>query len=192
LIGLIGGSVLHVAVHELGHWLAAILVGLPVVSVRLGRFELGRPTPALAGTSGHVRVDLTHARRVLPARMTAVLLAGSAANLLVAIPAAVVAASHSASTGSRTLAVGVTVAGLYAATGNLLPRRPTSDYETDGRQALRWMFRPAQARASAVPRLASAPRPPIALLRESKAALQSRDAVRAQTADRQSPESVET
>jgi hypothetical protein len=83
--------------------------------------------------------------------MSLLALAGPGANVAVAVAAATtVIANRSASTGLRTMAVGVTVAGLYFAIANLVPRTPTSDHETDGRMALRWIFRPADARARMV------------------------------------------
>ena len=147
LIGLASGPILHVPVHELGHLLAAQALRLRVVGVRVWNLRFGRPDQALAGTSGHVRVELANARRWLPVRVSLFALAGPAANVAVAVATATtVIANRSASTGLRTLAVGVTVSGLSVAIASLAPRRPTSDHETDGRLALRWIFRPADAR----------------------------------------------
>jgi Zn-dependent protease len=148
LIGLGIGAVPHVVAHELGHLLAARALRLRVVSVRVGPLRFGRPDQSVAGTGGHVRVDLAHARRWVPMRMGLLALAGPAANVAVAMATATtVIANRSVSTGLRTQAVGVTVAGLCLAIGNLAPRRLTGDHETDGRTALRWIFRPADARA---------------------------------------------
>ena len=165
LIGLAGGPVLHVAAHELGHLLAAWVLRLRVIGVRVGPLRFGRTDEPLSGTGGHVRVDVVQARRWLPARMSLLALAGPGANVAVAMAAVTtVIANRSASTGLRTVTVGVTVAGLYLAIANLAPRGPTSDHETDGRVALRWIFRPADARARLVVKMSPARQGVVSLL----------------------------
>ena len=151
MAGFAVGLFLHVVVHELGHLMAAGLLRLRVVGVRIWGLRFGAPRSAPANSNGHVTVALGLARRWVPFRMTVVLLAGPAANVAVAALTTTVAANRSASTELRVGAVGATVAGFYLAIGNLLPRRPTSGLATtDGRKALRWIFRPARERARMV------------------------------------------
>lgn len=146
LVALPCGAALHVVVHELGHLLAAQALRLRIVGFRIWRLMLGSGR-TVAGSSGHVRVDLSGVRRWVPARMILLLLAGPAANLVAAAATAALVADRSASWGLRAVAVGFTVAGLLTAVMNLLPRRPTDELETDGLKALRWAFQPARAEA---------------------------------------------
>jgi hypothetical protein len=148
LIALPCGTAVHLVVHELGHLLAAVAMRLPVVGFRVWWLRLGFRSQPLVGSGGHVRVDLARVRRRVPARMCVLALAGPAANLVAAAATGAIVADTSVPAGVRAAAVGASVAGITMAAMNLLPRRPTTQLETDGLRALRWAFRPDAARAT--------------------------------------------
>jgi hypothetical protein len=86
-------------------------------------------------------------QRWLPARMVLSLLAGPGANLVVAAVAAGVASDPSWSVGTRSVAAGVSVAGIFVGGGNLIPLGTVPASGLDGPKALRWLVRPAAERA---------------------------------------------
>ncbi len=144
MLGLLAGSILHAALHELGHLLVARMMRLEVLGVRLWRFQLGAPGGRLARSSGHVLVDLRRPGRALPARMVGFTLAGPLTNLAAATATALVVAADSLPLEMRVVAVGLTVAGVLGAIVNLVPHRLTGTVANDGLAVLRWTFRPAQ------------------------------------------------
>lgn len=143
MIGLLGGSVLHVVVHELGHLLAARTMRLKVLGMRIWKLQWGAPG-SLAGSSGHVQVDLRRWHRALPARLVVFVAAGPLANVAAAVLTAVVATNESVPLEVRVVAVGLTAAGLCTAILNLVPYRLSGTTASDGLALLRWIFRPGK------------------------------------------------
>ena len=143
---LVGSYGLHPIVHEAGHLLAAVVLRLPVLGVRVGpvRFGLERDIP---GTGGHVLVDAAQIRAGVRSRLVLMLLAGAAADLALIPVAHAVVGSAEISLALRAVALGVTVSLGLGAVENLLPLPPVKGVTTDGRSALRWLLRPTEERA---------------------------------------------
>ena len=139
-----------IAVHELGHWLAAIAVGLPVRTLRIGPLVIersdGRHRARLDWTSisallGFNALDLPEQMPSRP-RLLAFVLGGPAANALAAAGChALQASTHPGSHLHAWLGLAWVVNG-YLAIGNLLPFR-RRDVMTDGMQALKLLRRPS-------------------------------------------------
>jgi hypothetical protein len=142
MLGLLGGSALHVVIHELGHLFAALTLRLRVLGFRVWRMQFGAPGPRLGGTGGHVVVDARRGQAAVPARMVIFTAAGPLANVATAATTAMVAMTESVSLEVRLVAVGLTVAGFVAAIVNLVPHRLSSTTANDGLMLLRWIFRP--------------------------------------------------
>lgn len=143
---LVARFVVHVPVHEVGHLVVAMALRMPVLGVRVGPFSTGlqRRSPQ---SHGHVLVDLARVLRWRPLRMSLMLLAGPAANLVVAGVVAAIAADPGRSTDVRAVAVGVALAGAHVGIGNLLPRVTSGGTSNDGWKLVRWVTRPAVEQA---------------------------------------------
>jgi hypothetical protein len=135
----------HIAAHELGHLLAALVMRLRVLGLRILAFQVGmaRTVPASAG---HVLVDVTRVRRLAPLRLTVLALAGPAVNLAGALVTARIALDHSAPLDVRYLAAGATVVGAQLGVSNLLPLE-RGGLVADGLNAWRWLRHTGAQRA---------------------------------------------
>ncbi|MFG3302993.1 hypothetical protein [Micromonospora chersina] len=124
----------HVVLHECGHLVAAKLLRLPVIAVRIAPF---------AGWRNEVAVRPAPSATALPLRMVLFYLAGPTANLSAATGLA--AAGASTSTPSTRLAL--LGAALVAALLGLVNLIPGTSPRSDGRNLLRWLSAPAAIRA---------------------------------------------
>ena len=139
----LGGTILH----ELGHLVAALLVGLPVVHVSL--------LPS-RGELAHVRFVMQPTRPLLPVKAIFTLLAGPLVNLVVAAEAL-----HLADLPGRSplwhgalLVVAVMQAGVGI--GNLIPMGRVRGMRSDGTQVALWIFQPSRMRYELIMRQVTA------------------------------------
>lgn len=119
----------HVVLHECGHLVAAKLLRLPVVAVRIAPFT---------GRRNEVVVRPAPSATALPLRMVLFYLAGPVANLCAAAGLAVAGASTSTPM-TRLALLGAAVVAALLGVLNLVPwMSPRSD----GRNLLRWLSTP--------------------------------------------------
>lgn len=127
---------LFLVLHECGHLLAAKLLRLPVVDIRI------RP-----GGRSYVRVRPGPSWPALPVRMTVFFLAGPATDL--ALTAGLFAGAAAAGWGvALNCLIASGLAGAVFGVGNLVPHRPRGGIRSDGGNVLLWVFRPARQRAA--------------------------------------------
>lgn len=141
LVGFAG----HTLIHELGHLVAAVLVRVPVVGMRVGPLHIG-DAPARPGLLGHVRVGLTDVRRGASARWALVCLAGPAVNAAVAFGTSRIAADDTHPPVVRLVAVILTAVGAFHTAGNLIPYVSASGRVNDGFNLARAVFTPSRLR----------------------------------------------
>ncbi|GAB3330014.1 hypothetical protein RMN56_30300 [Micromonospora halotolerans] len=125
----------HVVLHECGHLVAAKLLRLPVVAVRIAPFT---------GWRSEVWVRPTPTATALPLRMVSFYLGGPIANLCTAAVLATAAAMASTAF-TRVVLLGAALVGGLLGMVNVIPGiSPRSD----GRNLLRWLLTPTVARAA--------------------------------------------
>lgn len=125
---------LHLVLHECGHLVAAKLLRLPVVAVRVAPFN---------GWRNEVSVRPSPSMRALPLRMVLFYAGGPLANLCAATALVVVSTSTGTALTRLTLLGAAFVGALLGLTNLLLPGRSTC---SDGQNLLRWLRAPAAAR----------------------------------------------
>lgn len=136
LAGLAVGPLVHLIGHEVGHLVAAILLRLRVLDVRLfGISFTGRADDVAAHHA--VIVDLFAPRRLVTVRMVLFAAAGPAANLVIAWLAYLVGRDPSQDIALRAGAAALGLFGVAYGLGNLLPYRSGSQH-SDGLTVLRW------------------------------------------------------
>ncbi|MCZ7424776.1 hypothetical protein O7607_03425 [Micromonospora sp. WMMA1949] len=124
---------LHLVLHECGHLVAAKLLRLPVVAVRVAPFN---------GWRNEVSVRPSPSTMALPLRMVLFYAGGPLANLCAATALVVVSTSTGTALTRLTL-LGAAFVGALLGLTNLLPGRSTC---SDGQNLLRWLRAPAAAR----------------------------------------------
>lgn len=124
----------HVVLHECGHLVAAKLLRLPVIAVRVAPFT---------GWRNEVAVRPAPSATALPLRMVLFYLAGPTANL----SAAAALAAAGASTGPPSTRLALLGAALVAALLGLVNLIPGTSPRSDGRNLLRWLSAPTATRA---------------------------------------------
>ena len=124
---------LHLVLHEGGHLVAAKLLRLPVVAVRVAPFN---------GWRNEVSVRPSPSTMALPLRMVLFYAGGPLANLCAATALVVVSTSTGTALTRLTL-LGAAFVGALLGLTNLLPGRSTC---SDGQNLLRWLRAPAAAR----------------------------------------------
>ncbi|MFG1659899.1 hypothetical protein ACGFIY_25520 [Micromonospora chersina] len=124
----------HVVLHECGHLVAAKLLCLPVVAVRIAPFS---------GWRNEVAVRPAPSATALPLRMVLFYLGGPMANLC----AATALAAAGASTGTPLTRLALLGAALVAALLGVLNLVPWTSPRSDGRNLLRWLSAPTGSRA---------------------------------------------
>ncbi|MET7969465.1 hypothetical protein [Micromonospora sp. NPDC005305] len=125
----------HIVLHECGHLVAAKLLRLPVVAVRIAPFT---------GRRSEVWVRPTPTATALPLRMVLFYLGGSMANLCAA--AVLGAATTLPSTAlTRVVLLGAALVGALLGVVNLVPG---TSPRSDGRNLLRWLSSPTATRAA--------------------------------------------
>ncbi|SCL53238.1 hypothetical protein [Micromonospora chersina] len=124
----------HVVLHECGHLVAAKLLRLPIVAVRIAPFT---------GRRNEVVVRPAPSATALPLRMVLFYLAGPVANMCAAAALAVAGASTSTPM-TRLALLG---AALVAALLGVLNLIPGTSPRSDGRNLLRWLSAPTATRA---------------------------------------------
>nr|WP_239543060.1 hypothetical protein [Micromonospora terminaliae] len=125
----------HVVLHECGHLVAAKLLRLPVLAVRIAPFT---------GRRSEVWVRPAPTATALPLRMVMFYLGGPMANLCAA--AVLGAATAFTSTAVTRLALlGAALVGALLGLANLIPG---TSPRSDGRKLLRWLSAPTATRAA--------------------------------------------
>ncbi|MFG3603074.1 hypothetical protein [Micromonospora chersina] len=124
----------HVVLHECGHLVAAKLLRLPVVAVRIAPFT---------GWRNEVAVRPVPSATALPLRMVLFYLGGPVANLCAAGVLAVAGASTSTPL-TRLALLGAAVVAALLGVLNLIPG---TSPRSDGRNLLRWLSAPTATRA---------------------------------------------
>lgn len=142
-VGYAAGAVLSIVPHELGHFVAARLLGLPVLGVAFGWLTFGR-TLRRPGVAGQVRVDLGRAPGArLPARVVVFALCGPAGGLVFAGAVALAAADAELPVYVRLALGGAVASAVVIQLANLVPTATRSGDLSDGAVAYCWAFRPA-------------------------------------------------
>lgn len=126
---------LHLILHECGHLVAARLLGLPVVAVRIAPFT---------GWRNAVSIRPAPQATALPLRMALFYLGGPMTNLCTAVLLGAAAALPSTAT-ARIALLGAGLAAALLGVANLVPG---SSPGSDGRSLLRWIFTPTATRAA--------------------------------------------
>jgi hypothetical protein len=126
---------LHVVLHECGHLVAAKLLRLPVIAVRIAPFT---------GWRSEVWVRPAPTATALPVRMVVFYLGGAMANLCAAAVLGAAAAMTSTAF-TRVALLGAALAGTLLGVVNLIPG---TSPRSDGRNLLRWLRAPAATRAA--------------------------------------------
>lgn len=139
IVGLAGlfGYPVHLVIHEAGHLLVALLVGLRVTGVRISLRRQSAVTVRPAGPA-------------LAVRMAAFVLGGPLANIAAAALAWQVLRQPLPAPVRMAAALAGAI-GLVVAVMNLLPiRLPGSTLDPDGLSLLRWVFRPRRTTAASL------------------------------------------
>ena len=132
-----------IVLHEVGHLVAALVMVLPVQSVRLlpGRRRSGKPA--------QVRVAPNPAAAALPIRMAVMALGGPGGNLGIAALFRQLADRPGIGAEQHGLLLLPVITGLGIGAGNLIPLR-SRGHRSDGMQAFAWLTRPTRNREALV------------------------------------------
>lgn len=144
-LGVVASLLAHAVIHELGHLLAALIMGLRVRALAIGPVRIGGPAPS-PGTGGHVLFDEPAAdSRAVGLRMVIAALGGPIANLATAAVTGWVALDAGQALPVRLVAAAATCIGVADAAVNLLPVS-AGPLRSDGDQIVGWLLRPAAER----------------------------------------------
>lgn len=125
----------HVVLHECGHLVAAKLLRLPVIAVRIAPFS---------GWRSEVSVRPAPSATALPLRMVLFYLGGPMANLCTATVLGIATALPSTAL-TRVALLGAALSAVLLGVVNLIPG---TSPRSDGRNLLRWLMAPTATRAA--------------------------------------------
>ncbi|GAA2026778.1 hypothetical protein GCM10009839_26630 [Catenulispora yoronensis] len=156
--GCVAAILITAVVHEVGHAVAALLMGLPIA-----HFSVVNVRRSKGGAPPHVGVRPRNVDAVtLPVRMAVVVAGGPVAGLVQGAVFLALADAPGRSARWHFLLLLPMANGVIAGVGNLIPGGVYRGFLDDGSQLVRWLTRPAEMRArlrGGGPRPEPGPRP---------------------------------